>query len=295
MANCMWTGRCSFRAWLLSCPNDLLQVFFSTGVGFGYFTSYASYNRKHSNAVVDAIAIVSSNVAFENIAAFAVYGVVGYMGLQPTPGARIGGFQIGFETLPIAIAEMPGANFWAVLLFFTLMTLGFSSGFAMLDAVVTMVMDSGIKHSRPVVVTALTLLSLAFSLPYCTQFGSPLLDGIDRWLNDIALVFVVWSECVTATTVYRWKDVEGQVGRTAFALYQFAYFGGTILGVTVAQAVGAFQGAVVGFAIYFVFTGLALVFGKVPDVRPHHWGNNAYSAKLWYLAFYSVRDRTPSR
>jgi solute carrier family 6 GABA transporter-like protein 1 len=27
------------------------QVFFSTGIGFGYFTTYASYNQKHSNAV----------------------------------------------------------------------------------------------------------------------------------------------------------------------------------------------------------------------------------------------------
>ena len=64
------------KVWQTACG----QVFFSTGVGFGYFTSYASYNRKNSNAVVDAIAIVSSNVAFENIAAFAVYGVVGFTG-----------------------------------------------------------------------------------------------------------------------------------------------------------------------------------------------------------------------
>jgi solute carrier family 6 GABA transporter-like protein 1 len=70
------------KVWQTACG----QVFFSTGVGFGYFTSYASYNRKHSNAVVDAIAIVSSNVAFENIAAFAVYGVVGFTGKRTLAG-----------------------------------------------------------------------------------------------------------------------------------------------------------------------------------------------------------------
>lgn len=191
------------------------------------------------------------------------------------------------------MVEMPGANFWAVALFFTLMTLGFSSAFAMLDAVVTMVMDSGIKYPRPLVVTALTLLSLLLSLPYCTEFGSPLLDGIDRWTNDVALVFVVWAECVTSTTVYRWHDVAGQVGLIPFILYQIAYFGGQVLGVAVAQAVSAWAGAVTGFGIYIVFSVAAVVMAKTPDVRPHYWGSRAVTAKIWYLGFYSVRIRTP--
>ena len=36
------------QVWQTACG----QVFFSTGVGFGYFTSYASYNSKFSNAVM---------------------------------------------------------------------------------------------------------------------------------------------------------------------------------------------------------------------------------------------------
>jgi solute carrier family 6 GABA transporter-like protein 1 len=54
------------------------QVFFSTGIGFGYFTSYASYNQQHANAVMDAILICGSNVLFENSAAFAILGIVGF-------------------------------------------------------------------------------------------------------------------------------------------------------------------------------------------------------------------------
>ena len=201
----------------------------------------------------------------------------------------VGGFSIGFQTLPTAIEQMPGANFWAVALFFTLMTLGFSSAFAMLDAVVTLTMDTGIKLSRPIVVTSLTLLSLALSLPYCTEFGYWLLDGIDVWTNNVALVFVVWSECVTSTTVYRWKDVEGQVGRISFILYQIAFFAGQIFGVAIAQGVSAPAGAITGFVIYIVFTAAALVVAKAPDVRaPWIFGSNAFMAKLFYLAFYSV-------
>jgi solute carrier family 6 GABA transporter-like protein 1 len=67
---------------------------------------------------------------------------------------------------------MPGANFWAVLLFFTLIVLGFSSAFVMLDVPATVIVDSGTKLSRPVIVTLLTLVSFLMCLPYCTQFGT---------------------------------------------------------------------------------------------------------------------------
>ena len=71
------------------------QVFFSTGVGFGYFTSYASYNQKHSNAVMDAVLICVSNVLFENFAAFAIFGVVGFLRRWPQDGERLGAFVVG--------------------------------------------------------------------------------------------------------------------------------------------------------------------------------------------------------
>lgn len=51
------------------------QVFYSTGVGFGYYTAYASYNSKFADAVQDAMMICSANALFESFAAFAVFGV----------------------------------------------------------------------------------------------------------------------------------------------------------------------------------------------------------------------------
>lgn len=273
------------RLWQTACG----QVFFSTGVGFGYFTSYASYNKKHSNAVVDSLLVVTSNVLFENIAAFAIFGVVGFLGMYPDPENPVGGFSIGFMTLPAAITEMPGSNFWAVILFFTLMVLGYSSAFAMLDAVVTLVMDAHPKWNRITVVTGCVLISFAFSIPYCAEFGYYLLSGIDRWTNDVALVFVVWAECVCATTVYRWRDVVEQVGLPSFVSYNFAYFGSQILGVIIAHTVGDWKGAVVAFGIYIVFTIVSVVIAKTPDSKaPSFWGNNAFLEKFWFNALYSV-------
>jgi solute carrier family 6 GABA transporter-like protein 1 len=271
--------------WQTACG----QVFFSTGVGFGYFTSYASYNQKHSNAVVDSLLVVTSNVLFENIAAFAVFGVVGFLNMRPDPESPVGAFSIGFQTLPEAVSQMPASNFWAVMLFFTLMVLGYSSAFAMLDAVVTLVMDAQPKWNRIVVVTSAVLISFLFSVPYCAEFGYYLLTGIDRWTNDVALVFVVWAECVCATCVYRWQDVVDQVGMPSFVTYNFGYFGAQILGVTIAHTVGDYQGAIVAFGIYIICSVVSSFIAKTPDSKaPRFWHNNVVLERFWYNAFYSV-------
>ena len=266
------------------------QVFFSTGIGFGYFTSYASYNAKHSNAVMDAIVICGSNVLFENFAAFAVFGVVGYLRRWPQDGVRLGAFVVGFLTLPEAVIQMPGANFWAVLLFFTLVVLGFSSAFVMLDATATLLVDAGMKYSRPLIVTALTLISFLLCLPYCTEFGYYLLDGIDRWINNVALIFVVWSEVVSATTVYRWHDVVDQTGTPAFAIYNFGYFAGQIVGVAVAHgAASPGIGAGVGFGIYIICAIIATFIARTPEVSaPKFWSKKPFLSRFWFLAAYSV-------
>ncbi|KAG9201119.1 hypothetical protein G6514_006031 [Epicoccum nigrum] len=266
------------------------QVFFSTGIGFGYFTSYASYNQRHANAVMDAILICGSNVLFENFAAFAIFGVVGYLERWPQDGVRLGAFVVGFLTLPEAVLQMPGANFWAVLLFFTLIVLGFSSAFVMLDVVVTLICDSGmVKASRPVVVTVLTVFSFLLCLPYCTEFGYYLLDGVDRWINNIALIFVVWTEVTSATTMYRWRDIVDQTGIVAFSLYNFGFFGGQFFGILLAHGIrspGIGAGAGIGF--YVAFTLIATIIARTPQTRaPSYWNANHFLRRFWFLAFYS--------
>ncbi|KAI5366563.1 putative sodium:neurotransmitter symporter [Septoria linicola] len=265
------------------------QVFFSTGIGFGYFTSYASYNQKYSNAVMDSLLICGSNVLFENFAAFAVFGVVGFLRLWPQDGERLGAFVVGFYTLPEAVLQMPGANFWAFLLFFTLIVLGYSSAFVMLDVVATMICDSNTKVSRPWVVTGLTVGAFLLCLPYCTEFGYYLLDGVDRWVNNVALIFVVFGEVVGSTTIYRWTDVVAQTGLPAFITYNLAYFGGLLIGISVAHGTGSPPiGVGAGFGFFFIVAAVAVVIAKTPTIRAaSFWGNNVFASKLWYLAFYS--------
>ncbi|KAG9237783.1 putative sodium/chloride dependent neurotransmitter transporter [Amylocarpus encephaloides] len=255
------------------------QVFFSTGVGFGYFTSYASYNQKYSNAVMDSVIIACSNALFE---IFAVLGCIGFLQLFPDPNSRIGSSDIGFLTWLEAVANMPGANFWAVALFFTLMVLGFSSAFAILDSIVTLIMDAQKRFRRPIVVTGIVILSFLLTLPY-----------FDRWINDVALVFVVWAECYTSTTIYRWKDVWGQVGKPAYFVYNGCFLLAMILGVAIGHAVQPSTGAGAGFGLFITGVVVSVLIATEPDTKaPSFWNRNVSLRKLFYLAFYSGNQLT---
>jgi solute carrier family 6 (neurotransmitter transporter, GABA) member 1 len=267
------------------------QVFYSTGVGFGYFTAYASFNSKQANAVVDSIIICCSNAAFETLAAFAVLGVVGFLGMTPQSVGQVSSFELGFISLPEALAQMPGAQFWSVLFFFTLYILGMSSSFAMVDALITMIYDGDKPQKYPRIVWSSIVITISFliSLMYTTEFGFWLLDAIDTHTNNIALMFVVWAEVMSATILYRKVDVIGQVGYPAFLLHNGGYLLAQICGLILAHLVSAGAGAGLGFGLYIASVVGSLVIAKTPDsTAPRFWGGNAWLTKFWWMGLYSV-------
>lgn len=268
------------------------QVFFSIGLGMGYFTSYASYNNQFQNGVQDAVIIVCSNSLIEFMCAFAVFGVVGFLGMDPGDGEAIGSFDVAFLTLPEATAQMPGAQFWSFLFFTTLMLLGFSSAFALTDTTITMICDSqfGRRWKRPIVSSTVVLVSMLLSIIYCTEFGYYMLDSADKWLNDFSLVWTVLCEILGAVMVYRYKDVIGLVGMPAYLAYNTGYILYILLGVAVAHAVMPAAGAGVGFGVFILGLVTALVLAKRPESQPpHFWKRSPWLEKAYYLMFYQVR------
>jgi len=265
------------------------QVFFSTGVAFGYYVSYASYNDKFANAVQDAVIIVLFNCSFEVIAAFAVFGVVGYLGIDPSNTPRLGAFEIGFLTFPAALVQMPGANFWSVFFFLNLLLLGISSTYPMVDVIVTFIMDRwGGRLKRPYVACAVVLSAFLISLLYCTESGYYVLDGIDRWINNMTLVFAAWGETALSTSLYRWGDVSEEVGKPAWLVFNAGYFLSMILGVAIGQAVSPEAGAGVGFGLFIVGSIVSVLIAKTPrSDAPRFWNRNSWTKRVFYLAFYS--------
>ncbi|KAF1918638.1 hypothetical protein BDU57DRAFT_545472 [Ampelomyces quisqualis] len=187
------------------------QVLYSTGVGSGFYTVKRSYWS-------------SRNAFLEASLAFAAFRIVGFMGITPDPESPMESYSLGFMTYPQVSVHMPDSNFWSAL--FAVM--GVSSTFVTLDAFMTLIMDSAIAWSKGwtqmwVLTVLIFAVFLLLSLPDCTKFGYYYLDGIDPWMNNVGLVFVVGVECVSATTIYRNEDVVDQIGLSAYVTYNTGF------------------------------------------------------------------------
>lgn len=169
-------------------------------------------------------------------------------------------------------------NVFSVLFFLTLAILGLSSAFVFVESMVTLIIDCRMSRgaSRPLVCTGVVVVSFLLSLIYCTEFGFYLL--------------AVWTELVTSTTIYQYKDVCDQVGTIGYLVYSLGYILAMVLGMAVGQAVGPEAGAGTGFGIFVLSTVVAIFIFKTPDTgAPGFWGKNTVLVKAWWLAFYSVR------
>ena len=291
--------------WQAACG----QIFFSIGVGFGYFTTYASYNNRFANAVQDTLIIAFSNSMFEIVAGFVVFSIIGFLDMNPVDdGQDLGTFVVGFLTYPSAIVEIPGANFWGVVWFLTIALLGVSSSVALTETLVTVIHESVLAKRIPRWATATTVIVASFllSLMYCTRFGYYLLDAVDSWVNNVTLLEIVWCEIVCVSILYRHKDIVSQVGWISYLGYSITYGFSQFVGVVVGQSVGPEAGAGAGFGMFVVGTILSVLLAKKPESIPpllfkeggfmrrmpvisslNYMFQSGLGSKLWWLAFYS--------
>jgi solute carrier family 6 (neurotransmitter transporter, GABA) member 1 len=163
------------------------QIFFSIGAGFGVFTTYASYNPIFQDSVVDALIIGLSNSAFEVIAAFSTFGVVGFLDLVPGKDT-LGTFILGFITYPTALAQMEFANLSSVLFFVMLFFLGIDSSFSLVEPIITLFEDSkviGARFKRSTICIWFTIFGILCAFIYSLDVGATFLNYVDRYTNSI--------------------------------------------------------------------------------------------------------------
>ncbi|SPO01850.1 related to sodium-dependent serotonin transporter [Cephalotrichum gorgonifer] len=278
------------QIWQAACG----QVFFSIGVGFGYFTTYSSFNPRFAHAVQDTLIIAFSNSLYEVIAGFVVFSIIGFLRMTPeVDGESLSTFTVGFLTYPLALVEMPASNFFSVIWFLTIALLGLSSAVALIESFITMINESapGARTPRWMIATALIVISFLISLVYCTEFGFYFLDAVDTWVNDVSLPLSVWSEIVSVSILYRYKDVVSQIGWVSYLVYSSTYVLSMFLGVLVGHVSGPEAGAGMAFGLFIVGTLISVILAKTPDsVPPSFWAKNVWLSKLWWITQYSTNQ-----
>ncbi|XP_054710961.1 sodium-dependent noradrenaline transporter-like [Uloborus diversus] len=188
-----------------------VQVFFSVGVGFGVHLTYASYNNFHNNCYRDCLLTTAVNSFTSFYSGFVIFIFLGYMAHKqgvPINTVATDGHGLVFQVYPEAIATLPGGQFWAVLFFIMLLSLGLDSAMGGLESVITGIMDEfkeffdRWKFSREVFTSFVLFTSFSMTLINVTRGGGYTMHWFDSYSASISLLFSALLEAVGVAWLY---------------------------------------------------------------------------------------------
>ena len=175
------------------------QIFFTLSLGFGIMITYASYLPKKTDIVGNALTTCVLNCLYSFITGFAVFGTIGYM--AQAQGVGFGeviksGPGLAFMVYPEAISQLPAGNkIFGALFFLVLIVAGLSSAISLTEAFSCSICDK-FKISRKKATTIICGLGLAGSIVFTTRAGLWILDIVDHFINNYALILGGILECI---------------------------------------------------------------------------------------------------
>ncbi|XP_038631370.1 sodium- and chloride-dependent neutral and basic amino acid transporter B(0+)-like [Scyliorhinus canicula] len=198
------------------------QIFFSLSVAWGGLTALSSYNKFHNSCYTDAIIVCVVNCATSVFAGFAIFSILGHMAHiqnKLVPEVAKSGFGLAFIAYPEALAQLPVAPLWSILFFFMLVTLGLDSQFAIIETIVTTLLDkfpNSLRSKRIFVTSGACLLFFLLGLVCVTQAGIYWINLIDHFTAGWGILVAAVAELIALSWVYgvnRFiKDIEMMIG-----------------------------------------------------------------------------------
>ncbi|GAU90055.1 hypothetical protein RvY_02529-2 [Ramazzottius varieornatus] len=195
------------------------QVFFSLGPGFGVLMALASYNPFDNNFFRDALLTSFINFFASFLSGLVVFSVLGYLSYITGKGiadVAQDGPGLVFVAYPTAIATMPGSQFWSVLFFIMLASLGLDSTFGGLEAILTAISDEWplvFGRHRKLFCLGICLYCFLGSLPTTTYGGQYVITLLDFFGPTIAILFIVFVEAAAMCWFYGVKRISADVNK----------------------------------------------------------------------------------
>ena len=203
-----WSLLTDFNIWMLAFS----QIIFSLCIGLSGTVTFAGYLNEDADIISNTVIIALANSFFENISAIAVFSVLGYMSLQtatPVENLISQGTGLIFAVYP-TIFNILGD--WAYILgplfFFTIFIAGLTSILTMIEPL-SFSIQNKFDISRKRTVSILCIIGALLSLIYATAFGSTLLEYVDTFINQIAILFCIIFECILFAWIFKAEDLIG--------------------------------------------------------------------------------------
>jgi NSS family neurotransmitter:Na+ symporter len=165
-----WSQLGTPRVWL----DALTQNAWDTGAGWGLFLTYAAYMKRSHGTVGNAFLTGIGNNTISMLSAIMIFGTVfailkyemGMTDIQVLDVMKSSGpasTGLTFIWMPLLFQKMFGGGVLAVLFFLGLTFAGFSSLIAMLELPTRVLVDTGIKRNRAIII--IVIMVFIFGIP----------------------------------------------------------------------------------------------------------------------------------
>lgn len=174
------------------------QIFFSIGLAGGVIPALASYASNEQDLVVDTFVITCSNSSVELFAGFIVFSYLGNLAKTlhvPVHDVAASGPALAFVVFPEALSKMPASNVFCVLFFVTLLLLGITSAYTMVQSIVTSAKDFWPQVNLGFIAAVVCLFEFLLGMVYTTPKGYVLVDIVDHY-TSIMLLIGGLAECI---------------------------------------------------------------------------------------------------
>ncbi|MEL6115961.1 sodium-dependent transporter [Photobacterium sp. SP02] len=178
------------------------QIFFTLSVGFAIMIAYSSYLPEKSDISNNAFMTVLINCGFSMVAGILIFSVLGYMAQEqakPLTEVVSAGVGLAFVTIPAAINLLPAPYILGPVFFLALVVAGLSSHISIIEAVTSAIMDK-LKWSRKKAASVVCGVGFIVSMAFATNGGLLLLDLVDYFINNVALL----ASCLIELLVIGW-------------------------------------------------------------------------------------------
>jgi len=207
------------------------QCFFSLSIGFGPIIMFSSFNPFRHNIYRDAL-IVSLMDTFTSVLAgvtiFAILGNLAYESGKDIETVVTAGVGLAFISYPETIAKFDFVpQFFAVLFFLMLFTLGVGSAASLTGCVITVICDA-LPHIKRWKITSVTCaVGFLLGLVYVTPGGQFVLEVVDAFGGGFIIFVMAIIETVAIAWIYGLrrflKDVEFMLGIRLSRYWQFSW------------------------------------------------------------------------
>ncbi|XP_070207457.1 sodium-dependent proline transporter-like isoform X2 [Littorina saxatilis] len=213
-----WDQLLKFEMWIAAAG----QMFFSLSLSMGGIVMYGSYNKFHHPVYRDALIISTGDMLTSMLAGFVIFTTLSHM--AKVTGSTIdevtdSGFGLAFVAYPETMLTLPWSNFWSVLFFFMLYTLGLDSQFALLETASTYLIDDFVwcRRRKVPLRIGMALILYLLGLSLICPGGQYLVGIMDTFAGTYPLNTICLLETVSVMWVYGAKrflnDLEFMLGK----------------------------------------------------------------------------------